>query len=45
MCGGWGLLFVAVLGLLLVVALLAAERALYGSQSLEHRLSSYGAHA
>ena len=49
-CGQRGLLFVAVLGLLIAVASLVAEHRLWarglsscGSWALERRLSSYGA--
>ena len=45
MCGGWGLLFIAALWLFIVVALLVVEHNLYGSQTLEHGLSSYGTRA
>ena len=45
MCGGWGLPFAVALWLLVVVALLVVEHDLYGSQTLEHGLSSYGTHA
>ena len=55
-CGEWGLLFVVVRGLLIVVASLGAKRRLYsvvvacglsscGSRALEGRLSSCGTQA
>ena len=51
-CGEWGLLSVAVLWLLTVVASLVSEHLVAagglsscGSQALEHRLSNFGAQA